>query len=633
MATKYDYYSQDSVDTAVLGKPYLLKPELRSTQHWPRPLSTLTQRIQLQLRHRLGITVSFPSLPWDSARRRNHSASSSSFTTYTPPKRLSVFLRRGLYATLLTPLFILVLVILYGGVPPSYSDVKRKEWALPQHHWVSTISRMMGGTRGARSMRGVEEEDSEAHEIYLRFPDHVWGHGLNNVLQEAILSAHLTLTTSSRTPVFEPYTWSHLSLPYTLYDFALRPTRVPLSAFVGGILTGATAVNESTSNGDGAARHAVSADYFKHVCPQSEIVEVVYGHDGRSEDGETLPAPSYSADGREILVWFESRLRAPDVSGKRCVVIREDGDKVPGARRVFDTDFFGAGDRILRILPELLESPVLKHFEWSPIVQRAVDRSIGAVFAASGTEESYPLSEGISSPTPLSPPAQLEGVLAVHLRRGDYGRHCVRLAQWSSQYLGVNRALGDKFGFVDVEEHDDGDSEDERDAMKAKRREAYYLEHCLPSVPQIVRRLNEVRAEYELGRSDSLSDSTLTPRLRNVYVLTNGWPSFVDELRKALMEDGWEGVVATQDLERGIRGAGERWPAWYYGSSSSSDSRVGKSGFAGLTREERGVGVAVDMGIAERAEVFVGNGFSSLSANIVMLRMARGFGRDVNRLL
>ncbi|KAF8342548.1 hypothetical protein F5887DRAFT_350555 [Amanita rubescens] len=52
-----------------------------------------------------------------------------------------------------------------------------------------------------------------------------------------------------------------------------------------------------------------------------------------------------------------------------------------------------------------------------------------------------------------------------------------------------------------------------------------------------------------------------------------------------------------------------------------------------LDAEQRYVGMAVDMAIAERAEVFVGNGFSSLSSNIVMLRMAKGMDPRTNRFL
>jgi len=45
------------------------------------------------------------------------------------------------------------------------------------------------------------------------------------------------------------------------------------------------------------------------------------------------------------------------------------------------------------------------------------------------------------------------------------------------------------------------------------------------------------------------------------------------------------------------------------------------------------VGDGVDMAVAEKAEVFLGNGFSSLTSNVVMLRMAKGPGPSTYRFL
>lgn len=60
--------------------------------------------------------------------------------------------------------FFLVLGVLWSGIPPNFEDVRTFERLLPQHNL----------TRAR-----VE------HGKYLRFPDHLWGHGLNNILQEA----------------------------------------------------------------------------------------------------------------------------------------------------------------------------------------------------------------------------------------------------------------------------------------------------------------------------------------------------------------------------------------------------------------------------------------------------------------
>lgn len=130
------------------------------------------------------------------------------------------------------------------------------------------------------------------------------------------------------------------------------------------------------------------------------------------------------------------------------------------------------------------------------------------------------------------------------------------------------------------------------------------MRHCLPEVAQIVERLRTVREEH-LG-------------LKRLYVLSNGWGWWLNGLEKALLDDGWESMVSSLDLQ--------------------------------LDAEQYYVSMAVDMAIAEKAEVFVGNGvsccyhchvctnsfilqFSSLTSNIVMLRIAKGLDVASNRFL
>lgn len=143
--------------------------------------------------------------------------------------------------------------------------------------------------------------------------------------------------------------------------------------------------------------------------------------------------------------------------------------------------------------------------------------------------------------------------MALHIRRGDYEQHCPRLSGWNSGYMGMNLfpALPDRF-----EPPQEGISNDER--------QAYYMQHCLPSVEQIVKRLHAVRAEH--------------PGLRKVYVLTNAWGWWLNGLNAALKVDGWEDLKSSLDVR--------------------------------LDEEQRYVSMAVDMAIAEEAEVFVGNGVS-----------------------
>lgn len=101
-------------------------------------------------------------------------------------------------------------------------------------------------------------------------------------------------------------------------------------------------------------------------------------------------------------------------------------------------------------------------------------------------------------------------------------------------------------------------------------RHDYFQDHCWPSLVQIVSKLNTVRKEWKAKSGGEL---------KWVFVLTNGGRGFVEELRGMLIEDGWEGVKSSLDLE--------------------------------LDSHAKYVSMAVDMSIVQRAEVFVGNGVCS----------------------
>lgn len=421
--------------------------------------------------------------------------------------------------------------VLLSGVPPTYADIRAYETTLPQHN-ITALSTL-------------------DPPLYLRFPGHLWGHGLNNVLQEAIVMGYLAHL-SGRVYVFEDYTWSHLPLPYTIYDFALRSTRIPLNAFVTGPLAGGAL---PAPDENALEKRAVSAVFFEKVCPRSAIRTV-----------SSVGAPT-AAEGSALLEWWVKRLG--DVHGARCVEV--DTSEQP----VFDRFLFGS-TRVLSLLPGLSASPILGAFAWSPLVHSAVARNF-AVLRPTNPAALYP------PPRVLSPPISdsqrtLNGLVAVHLRRGDYKRHCPRLAQWGAEYMGVNThpALPDRFALPPANA-----SKDEA--------EAHYLRHCLPSPRQLAERLHAVRAEH--GGAP----------LRRVYILTNAWGWFVNSVRAELLADGWAEVWGSGDIV--------------------------------LDSAQAGVGMAVDMRIGEGAEVFLGNGFSSLTSNIVMLRLARGLEPASNRFL
>ena len=110
------------------------------------------------------------------------------------------------------------------------------------------------------------------------------------------------------------------------------------------------------------------------------------------------------------------------------------------------------------------------------------------------------------------------------------------------------------------------------DAEKIKR----YRTHCFPDIAQIVARVREVR----------MSLLPATP-LSRVYVLTNGRPEWLAELKDALQADARR----------------SRLDAWMH---------IGTSRDLLLTREQKNNAQAMDMAVAQLADVFIGNGVSDL---------------------
>ncbi|KAF8907541.1 hypothetical protein CPB85DRAFT_1311606 [Mucidula mucida] len=434
-------------------------------------------------------------------------------------------------------LFVLILLpttyILSGGIPPSYSDIKQFEKNLPQH----------------RTSRR-----------YLRFEGTLWGLGLNNILQEQLLLSYIAYA-SNRSFVFSDYTWSHIPLPYTLYDWALRPTHMPLNTFMSGPTAGGDMPSisltqdvfdkaKASGNPSPYDLRAVHISHFDSVCPKSKRMQLSSTAEARLSDD--------SLEGDALLNTWVDWLS--NVADEPCVVV--DFSKKP----VFDHMLFGS-ERVISMYPLLASTPILKDFKWAPLVQGAVDRNMA----------------GIEKPADATSNL-IPGLVAVHLRRGDYDGHCRYLVKLSVRYQGMNRYPGivDRFDPYDFEPS--GSNEAKLD---------HYLKHCLPDIPQIVHRLREMRAQ-----NPSLS-------LTKVYLLSNGRRWWLDDLWTELKKDGWapveEGVASSQDLV--------------------------------LTGAESYVSGAIDMAIAEQAELFIGNGFSSLSGNIIMFRMAKGVDIAFNRFL
>lgn len=92
-----------------------------------------------------------------------------------------------------------------------------------------------------------------------------------------------------------------------------------------------------------------------------------------------------------------------------------------------------------------------------------------------------------------------------------------------------------------------------------------YRAKCNPQILEIIHRVRRMRKNH--------------PLLKQVYIMTDADDAFTEEMRMWLSSEGWDKVwVGRRDI----------YPDW----------------------DDRELGVAVDMEIARRAGVFVGNGVS-----------------------
>lgn len=216
---------------------------------------------------------------------------------------------------------------------------------------------------------------------------------------------------------------------------------------------------------------------------------------------------------------------------------------------------------------------MISHFRWSDVVLHAVERNIPLIthmpsFSATpGTHFSPPdaIDSGrhrnFVSPAAISPlrkDHKLSHVLAIHIRRGDYGPHCQNMATYSSGYNSWNLLPSLPDVFIPPSDIKEGSEAFEE-----------FMRHCWPSAEDIVRRVRDVKLDYEEKGG----------KLKYVYVLTNGKQPWIDKLTERLLTSrmGWEQVTSSLDLTF-------------------------------ISEPERLANQAVDMEIAKRAAVFIGNG-------------------------
>ncbi|TRM56921.1 hypothetical protein BD626DRAFT_516843 [Schizophyllum amplum] len=147
--------------------------------------------------------------------------------------------------------------------------------------------------------------------------------------------------------------------------------------------------------------------------------------------------------------------------------------------------------------------------------------------------------------------------LAMHVRRGDFKEACLSLAAWNS--TAPDRFTAGPGGGW---------------GWNTPENVQLYLDHCLPSFDAIVQKVRDAKKDYVRVGEEKGERRVLDV----MYILTNDVSPFVDELKRALSADGWGTIVTTQDL----RFDQEQWT---------------------------------------KAAVFIGNGWSSFTSNIVHRRL------------
>ncbi|TFY54518.1 hypothetical protein EVJ58_g8818 [Rhodofomes roseus] len=285
-----------------------------------------------------------------------------------------------------------------------------------------------------------ERHGDYADTKYIFFANHARNSGWGNVMQELLLQALLAYR-MKRTFVYYNYTWRDDGSTISYYNGKPIPSTIPLSALMQGPILGTPSVTDPSA----AHPFAVTEDYYYRVCPENERKYI------RTEEVSSLLRTTSTA-GNMIEKWVEVFGELP----AKCIEIPSD------APSNFDIFIFGDASRLLDVWPIFSKSPILQEFAWSPLVELAFDQN-REVFAPTyvyvpplGT-----LPMALSGSTAVSPSAAryapIPGLLAIHLRRGDFSEHCTNLARWGSSYVGHNEfpELPDKFHYPPDTNDDD----------------------------------------------------------------------------------------------------------------------------------------------------------------------------------
>ncbi|KAH9947083.1 hypothetical protein B0H21DRAFT_740270 [Amylocystis lapponica] len=349
--------------------------------------------------------------------------------------------------------------------PPLYEKYHKYELQLPQHN---------------PHLPYPEGREGK----YLYIENHAHASGWNNVMQETMLNTFLSHI-AGRTFVFYNYTWNPDGSMYSLYNGKYIPSKIPMTALLSGPIAGQPFLT------DYRAPRAVGEDFYNEICPESSRPNKakVEQYVDRSASAATMTRQ-----------WMELLDNEP-----RCVHL------TPDTWQIFDIWIFGDPGRLLDIWPAYSRSPILTEFRWSSLIEMAFDTNCETI-SPTQMVEPYLLSIPVNV---LSAErySEIPGLLAMHVRRGDYEEHCRNLADWSAGYTGFNSfpSLPDKLQLL--------------------------REHCWPTVDQIVQRAEDIR-RTPAGQG-----------LRHVFIMSNGAKEWMDELKYAFERSGhWTNIANSRDI-------------------------------------------------------------------------------------
>ncbi|GJJ13533.1 hypothetical protein Clacol_007787 [Clathrus columnatus] len=364
----------------------------------------------------------------------------------------------------------------------------------------------------------------------VKFSNEVWGLGLNNQLNNRLILSHLAYL-ANRAYVFQDVMFGDTYRGNPWY---------PLNTFISGPTAGGP-----FPRGIMAPR-AVSVESWEEKCPYYERTFLNVTAVNRE-----LGIVNGVTNGVSILErWAGELLTISD----SCVEITWD------SKHMMITWYspFGSPVESLSLWSILSTSPVVTAFQWSSMVLNAVEQNI-------------PLITG----QPLN--YNMDNVLALHLRRGDFESHCTHMAKYTSGYNSWNLLpeLPDKYIPPDPQ------------LAKIEDSIETFMRHCWPSTNDVIRRINQVKNEH-----DAIGGLTL---LDTIYILTNGDKPWITELKHSILNSSpvWKRVTSSHDLS--IKDGPEKVAAQ-----------------------------AIDMAIASETGSLIGNGFSTLTANVVMFRLLGG---------